>query len=70
MSDMIPGEYVPATLETYWTVPQIAKAFQVTNDTVRNWITDGLLRAIKIGQMWRVANADLIVFTEKRYADG
>lgn len=68
MSDMVPGEYVPAVLDTYWTVPQIAQAFQVTKDTVRNWITGGQLRAVKVGIEWRVANADLITFTEARYS--
>lgn len=70
MPEMVAGEYEPAKLETYWTVPQIARAYQMTSETVRNWIIDGKLRALKIGNEWRVANADLIEFTEKRYADG
>ena len=54
-------------LETMWTVDQIAAAFQVSGETVRNWLNDNKLKGIKIGGQWRVPNSDLVEFTKARY---
>lgn len=55
-------------LQTTWTVKQVAHAFQVTDETVRNWINEGLLKALKLGNEWRILNDDLVVFTKERYS--
>lgn len=52
-----------------WTTQQVADAFQVTVETVRNWITGDLLKAIKLGNEWRIPNSDLVTFTRERYAN-
>lgn len=39
--------------ETLYSVTQVAKLFQVSPETVRTWIKNGSLRAIKMGH-WRV----------------
>jgi excisionase family DNA binding protein len=36
------------------TVMQIAEEFQVTTQTIRNWIDGGALPAVKIGRCYRV----------------
>lgn len=59
----------PASPETMWTTQQVADAFQVTVETVRNWITGDLLKAIKLGNEWRIPNSDLVTFTRERYAN-
>jgi excisionase family DNA binding protein len=58
----------PASPETAWTTQQVADAYQVTAETVRNWITSGQLKAVKLGNEWRILNGDLATFTKERYA--
>ena len=59
---------LPAELETMWTVGQIAAAYQVTGETVRNWIQSKTLPAVKLGHEWQVKNSDLVAFTKERYS--
>lgn len=54
--------------ETLWTTQQVADAFQVTSETIRNWIGEGKLKAVKLGNEWRIPNSDLATFTRERYA--
>lgn len=54
--------------ETMWTTAQVATAYQVTTETVRNWIERGELKAVKLGNEWRIPNSDLVQFTKERYA--
>ena len=58
----------PVSPETAYTTQQVADAYQVTAETVRNWITSGQLRAVKLGNEWRIMNSDLATFTRERYA--
>lgn len=41
------------------TVHEVAKLLKVRESTVRSWINDGQLRAIKFGRDWRVSQRDL-----------
>jgi excisionase family DNA binding protein len=41
------------------TVEQIAAEFQLTSQTIRNWIKSGALPAIKVGHVFRVRREDL-----------
>jgi excisionase family DNA binding protein len=52
--------------QKYLTVEEAAKQFQVSEFTIRRWIKDGSLRAAKIGKSWRIKQADLDAFYEKR----
>jgi excisionase family DNA binding protein len=36
------------------TVPQVAEEFQVTDQTIRNWIDSGVLPAVRIGRAFRI----------------
>jgi excisionase family DNA binding protein len=41
------------------TVPQVAEEFQVTPQTIRDWIDQGVLPAIRVGRAFRIARADV-----------
>ena len=41
------------------TVEQIASEFQLTSQTIRNWIKSGALSAVKIGHVYRVRREDV-----------
>jgi excisionase family DNA binding protein len=41
------------------TVEQIADEFQVTSQTIRNWIKAGALPAVRVGHVYRVRREDL-----------
>lgn len=44
------------------TVHEVADLLKVRESTIRAWINDGQLRAIKFGREWRVAQKDLEAF--------
>ena len=41
------------------TVPQVAEQFQVTAQTIRNWIDQGILPAVRVGRGYRIRRADV-----------
>lgn len=41
-----------------YTVMEIADILKVSRRTVYNYISDGNLKAIKIGKMWRIKKSD------------
>jgi excisionase family DNA binding protein len=43
----------------FLTVNQVAEEFQVTTQTIRNWIDGGALPAVKIGRSFRVKREDV-----------
>ena len=46
------------------TLHEVADLLKVKEATVRTWINNGSLRAIKFGREWRVAYKDLEAFVE------
>jgi excisionase family DNA binding protein len=46
------------------TLHEVADLLKVKEATVRTWINNGSLRAIKFGREWRVAYKDLEFFVE------
>jgi excisionase family DNA binding protein len=48
------------------TVHETAQALKVKESTVRAWIRDKQLRAVKFGREWRVAHIDLETFLNQR----
>ncbi len=44
------------------TVHEVADLLKVKESTVRSWIHDASLRAVKFGRDWRVAQKDLEAF--------
>ncbi len=51
------------------TVPQVAEEFQVTAQTIRNWIESGALPAAKIGRAYRVKREDVDTMLARAQAD-
>jgi excisionase family DNA binding protein len=45
--------------ETLLTVEQVAREFQLTSQTIRNWIRSGALSAVKVGHVYRVRREDV-----------
>ena len=41
------------------TVPEVAAEFQVTAQTIRNWIDQGVLPAVRVGRGYRIRRADV-----------
>ena len=41
------------------TVEQVASEFQLTSQTIRNWIKSGALSAVRIGHVYRVRREDV-----------
>ena len=46
------------------TIHEVAALLKVKESTVRSWVRDGSLRAVKFGRDWRVAQKDLEAFVE------
>jgi excisionase family DNA binding protein len=51
------------------TVTQVAEEFQVTTQTIRNWIDGGALPAAKIGRAFRVKREDVDELLARARAD-
>jgi excisionase family DNA binding protein len=51
------------------TVPQVAEEFQVTAQTIRNWIDHGVLPAVRVGRAFRVRRQDVDALLERASAD-
>jgi excisionase family DNA binding protein len=52
-------DHVPDfTRETYWTVAELAERLRLNQQTLRNWIDQGSLPAVRIGRRVRVLNSD------------
>ena len=51
------------------TVTQVADEFQVTTQTIRNWIEGGALPAAKIGRAYRVKREDVDAMLALAQAD-
>jgi excisionase family DNA binding protein len=51
------------------TVPQVAAEFQVTSQTIRNWIDHGVLPAARIGRAYRVKREHVDALLERASAD-
>jgi excisionase family DNA binding protein len=51
------------------TVPQVAEQFQVTAQTIRNWIDQGVLPAVRVGRGYRIARDDVDALLERASAE-
>lgn len=50
--------------EKFYTVDQIAEILGMHHKTIRKFITEGKLRANKVGKQWRISGHDLSIFME------
>lgn len=56
--------------ERLLTVPQVADEFQVTSQTIRNWIDAGTLPAIRMGRAFRLRRADVDALLDRGRTEG
>lgn len=52
--------------ERYLTSAQVAERLQVVEKTVQRWMASGELPAVKLGRVWRISEADLNSYLQKR----
>lgn len=50
--------------EKFYTIDQIAEILGMHHKTIRKFITEGKLRANKVGKQWRISGYDLSIFME------
>jgi excisionase family DNA binding protein len=51
------------------TVEQVASEFQLTSQTIRNWIKSGALSAVKIGHVYQVRREDVDAMTRRHQGE-
>ena len=51
------------------TVPQVAEQFQVTAQTIRNWVEGGALPAVRVGRAFRLRREDVDALLERADAE-
>jgi excisionase family DNA binding protein len=51
------------------TVPEVAAEFQVTAQTIRNWIDQGILPAVRVGRGYRIRRVDVDDLMTRASAD-
>lgn len=51
-------------MEKFFTIDQVAERLGMHHKTIRKFITEGRLRANKVGKQWRISGHDLSVFME------
>jgi excisionase family DNA binding protein len=51
------------------TVSQVAAEFQVTAQTIRNWIEQGVLPAVRVGRGYRIRREDVDALLTRASAD-
>lgn len=56
-------------IEQLYTTGSISQMFEVSTETVRNWIKDKKLEAVKVGNSWRVPKSALIEFVNNRHGN-
>jgi excisionase family DNA binding protein len=56
--------------ETYLTVAEVAETLKLNQQTVRNWIDQGSLPALRVGRRVRIKRSDFERILEKNYSPG
>ena len=51
------------------TVEQVASEFQLTSQTIRNWIKSGALSAVKVGHVYRVKREDVDTMMDRHQGE-
>jgi len=52
--------------QKYWTPREVAERFKVSEETVRRYIREGKLKAIKFGNSYRISDEALQEFLDKQ----
>ena len=56
--------------ETYLTVAEVAETLKLNQQTVRNWIDQGTLPALRVGRRVRIKRSDFERILEESYSGG
>jgi excisionase family DNA binding protein len=56
--------------ETYLTVAEVAQMLKLNQQTVRNWIDQGSLPAVRVGRRVRIKRSDLEKILAEGYSGG
>jgi excisionase family DNA binding protein len=51
------------------TVEQVASEFQLTSQTIRNWIKSDALQAVKVGHVYRVKREDVDIMMDRHQGE-
>lgn len=62
-------QYIPSEDNPLRSVEYVAKVLDFGEDTIRRWIRQGKLPAIKVAGEWRVPDSDLVKFVNEEYGD-
>ena len=49
-------------MEKYYSVTQIAKMYNVSREAVHQWIKAGRLKAVQVGKLYRISEAEIKKF--------
>ncbi len=49
-------------MEPYYTPDEIAERLKITRRTIYQWLKQGRLKGVKLGDLWRVSESDLKAF--------
>ena len=60
----------PEPEETYLTVAEVAETLKLNQQTVRNWIDQGTLPALRVGRRVRIKRSDFERILEESYSGG
>lgn len=64
MTDIV----APDSITKLYTTKAVAEIFDVTAETVRNWIITGKLKGTQVnGKQYRITRADLLDFAKRQY---
>jgi len=53
--------------EVHYSTVKVAETFGVTTETVRNWITRGVIKGVKVGSHWRVPRSEVLRLANEKY---
>ncbi len=53
-------------MKEFYTVDQVAELLQLNPVTIRRYIEGGKIKAIKVGRVWRISEANLQEFLQKK----
>jgi excisionase family DNA binding protein len=60
----------PSEEDPLLTAQEVAKIFAVRERTVRDWINEGKITAVKLnGQHWRIQRSEMVRFANEKYGD-
>jgi len=53
-------------MDKYYTADEVAEMLKITTTTVLRWMQSKKLKAVKLGNTWRIYDEDLQKFLEER----